>query len=98
MLDRKLKLATNILDNLGIEGILTESKVKGKRFTITKPDGKKINFGAWPYTGDGTFLDHGDDKIKKAWKTRMKVIKNSSGKLAYKDKNSPLFYSWNILW
>ena len=65
MPDRKLQIARNIAYNKGIEGHITESKTKGKRFTITLPNGKSINFGVWPYSGEGTYIDHEDEKIKK---------------------------------
>lgn len=97
MVDRKLQIARNIAKNLGIDGTITESKVKGKRFTITRPDGKKINFGVWPYTGQGTFIDHQDEKIKKNWQARHKRILKD-GKPAYKNPDSPEYYSWRILW
>jgi hypothetical protein len=97
MPDRHLFIARNIAKNLGIEGVITESKMKGKRFTITKPDGTKIHFGVWPYSGEGTFLDHGDEKIKKAWKARHKKILKD-GKPAYKNPDSPEYYSYRILW
>ena len=97
MPDRKLQIARNIAKNLGIEGDITESKIKGKRFTITRPDGKKIHFGVWPYSGEGTFIDHNDEKIKKAWRKRHREIKKE-GKPAYKNKDSPEYYSWHILW
>jgi hypothetical protein len=97
MSNRNLQIARNIANNLGIEGIINTSRVKGKRFTITRPDGKKISFGVWPYTGEGTFIDHGDEKIKKAWKARHKKILKDN-KPAYKNPDSPEYYSWRILW
>ena len=97
MPDRKLQQARNIAKRLGIKGIITESKINNKRFTITRPYGKIIHFGLWPFSGHGTFIDHKDEKIKKAWQARhQKILK--SGKPAYKNKDSPEYYSWNILW
>jgi len=95
--NRNLQIARNIAYNLGIEGTITIAKAKGKRFTITRPDGKKINFGLWPYSGEGAFIDHGDEKLKKAWKKRHREILKDN-KPAFKNKDSPLYYSWNILW
>ena len=97
MSNRNLQIARNISTNLGIQGTINISKVKGKRFSITRPDGKKIHFGVWPYT-DGTFIDHGDEKIKKAWKARHRKILLKDGKPAYKNEDSPEYYSWRILW
>lgn len=76
---------------------LEVSKVKDKRFSIIGPDGDRISFGLWPYKGDGTFLDHNDVEIRDAWRARHSKIKRGNN-LAYKDKSSPEYYSWNILW
>jgi hypothetical protein len=73
------------------------SKAKDKRFSIISPNGKKINFGLYPFKGQGTFLDHKDEKIKDAWRARhSKIMKD--GKPSYLNKESPEYYSWNILW
>lgn len=75
---------------------LQYSKRKGKRFMIYNGE-KWIHFGAYPFNGFGTYLDHKDEKIRKAWKARhSQIMKN--GKPAYKDRTSPEFYSWNLLW
>jgi len=76
---------------------LKVSTVKDKRFSIVGPDGNLINFGLWPYKGEGTFLDHNDVDIRDAWRKRHGKIMRGD-KLAYKDKSSPEYYSWNILW
>ena len=95
--DRGLLVARNIATNMGIEGKLTNSRQKGKRFMITRPDGVKIHFGSFPFTGTGTFLEHGDKKIRNAWRARMRHILKD-GKPAYKNPDSPLYYAWRILW
>jgi hypothetical protein len=76
---------------------LKVSTVKDKRFSIVGPDGNLINFGLYPYKGEGTFLDHNDVDIRDAWRKRHGKIMRGD-KLAYKDKSSPEYYSWNILW
>ena len=95
-MDRKLKQAQLIANKKGL-GKLEISNAKGKRFAIKSPSGKLINFGLWPYTGKGTFIDHGDEKIKEAWQARHSKIMNG-GQPAYLNKESPEYYSWNILW
>jgi hypothetical protein len=95
----KLEEAKAIAKNKKIENweTLNISKAKNKRFSIKSPSGKLINFGLWPFKGDGTFLDHRDNKIRDAWRARhSKILKN--GKKAYEDKESPEYYSWEILW
>ena len=46
------------------------SKAKGKRFYVIY-NGKKINFGS---DVGQTFIDHGDNKKKKAWVARHSKI------------------------
>lgn len=97
MQERGLQIVKNIAKNIGIDGDIKVSSRKGKRFMITRPDGKLIHFGLYPFTGEGTYIDHGDDKIRKNWRARHKKILKD-GKPAYKNKDSPEFYSWNLLW
>ena len=75
---------------------LKYSTRKGKRFMILHND-KWIHFGAYPFTGFGSFLDHGNEELRKQWKARhSKIMKD--GEPAYKNKSSPSYYSYNILW
>ena len=76
---------------------LRVSEAKGKRFAITI-DGKTINFGLWPFTGQGTFIDHGDKDIRDAWYARHSKIKLKDGSMAINTKTSPDYYSARILW
>jgi hypothetical protein len=73
------------------------SNRKNKRFKILSPSGNYIHFGLYPYKGKGTYIDHFDTKIRKAWKARhSKILKD--GKPAYLNPESPEYYSWHILW
>lgn len=94
--DRKLAQARAVAKNKGIKEEINISNAKNKRFSVIV-DGKTINFGLYPFSGKGTFLDHKDEKIREAWRARhSKILKE--GKPAYLNKNSPEYYSWNILW
>ena len=98
---RKLDEARNIALRKGIidtKDQLQISGAKGKRFVLITNDGKRVNFGLWPFTGQGSFLDHGDEKLKKAWKARHSKIKLKDGRFSYKVKNTPEYLAWNILW
>ena len=69
------------------------SKTKNKRFYVVY-DKKIINFGS---SVGKAFIDHHDEKKRDAWQSRhSKILKN--GKPAYKNKESPSFWSWSILW
>jgi len=91
---RAIALAKGIIskpDELQLSG------AKNKRFALIK-DGTTINFGSWMYSGAGSYLDHRNDTLKRAWRSRHSKIKLKDGRLAYKVKNTPEFLSWQILW
>ena len=70
------------------------SKAKNKRYFVVY-NNKIINFGS----KDGfTFIDHKDEKKRKAWRARHIKIKNKQGEHVYKLKSSPSYWSWNLLW
>ena len=94
--NRKLAQAQQIANKKGL-GELQISLAKDKRFAIRSPSGKLINFGQYPFSGRGTFLDHGDEKLKEAWKARHSKIMRK-GSPAYLDPESAEYYSWNLLW
>jgi len=71
-----------------------QSNMKGKRFYV-RYMGKKIHFGA---KGGQTFLDHRDEKKRKAWLARHTKIRDKQGRLVHKLKTSPSFWSKTILW
>lgn len=100
MILRNLEAVKIIQKEKNIKGLLEISNRKGKRFMITiNKDGQKykIHFGSWPFT-NGTFIDHFDEKKRKAWQARHKEIKLSTGEPAYLNELSPEYYSWNLLW
>lgn len=71
-----------------------KSSVKGKRFYVVY-NGKRINFGS---SVGSTFIDHNDKKIRDAWYARHSKVTDGDGNLVINDKNSPSFWSANILW
>ena len=97
MSDRKLATVRRIASQKGISGKIEVSTRDNKRFKITRQDGKIIHFGLWPYSGAGTYIDHHNPDILSAWRARhSKIMRN--GKPAYKNKDSPSFYAWHLLW
>jgi hypothetical protein len=99
-MERKLSEARKIAIKKGIIKSGEElqiSQAKNKRFVIIK-DGKRINFGVWPFSGSGTFIDHNDNKIRDAWRARHSKILLKDGTPAYMSKDSPDYYAWRILW
>ena len=73
---------------------LGKSNMKGKRFYV-RYQGKKIHFGA---EGGSTFIDHKDEKKRQAWRARHSKIRDKQGRLVYKLKTSPSYWSWSLLW
>jgi len=76
-----------------------KSKAKGKKMSVyvKGKNGKKklINFGDSKMKD---FRQHKDPKRRKAYLARSKGIKDSGGKLTYKNKNSANYWSRKILW
>lgn len=95
--DRKLKEARAVAKKKGIKEQINISNAKNKRFSVIV-DGKTINFGLYEFSGRGTFLDHKDEKLRDAWRARHSKILLKDGTPAYLNKNSPEYYSYNILW
>ncbi len=71
-----------------------QSNMKGKRFYV-RYMGKKIHFGA---KGGQTFLDHRDEKKRKAWLARHSKIRDKQGRKVINLKTSASYWSKNILW
>jgi hypothetical protein len=95
-MDRSLAKVQQIARAKGLPEV-SLSKAAGKRFSVKSPSGKVINFGLFPFKGKGAFIDHGDEKLLKAWQARHKKILKD-GKPAYLNPESPEYYSWNLLW
>ena len=70
------------------------SKVKNKKYYVIY-NKKRINFGYKPMQD---YTQHHGEKRRKSYLARAKGIKNKAGKLTYKDKSSPNFWSINLLW
>lgn len=64
---------------------------KGKKFRV-RYKGKVLHFGA---SGMEDFTQHGDPERRKNFRRRAEGIKNGK---AYKDKFSPLYWSYYLLW
>jgi hypothetical protein len=97
-MNRNIDKAREIAKKRGIENYdtLSISNRENKRFKILSPNNKIIHFGLYPFK-NGTFIDHNNETIKKNWKARhIKILKD--GKPAYLNRESPEYYSWNILW
>ena len=65
---------------------------KGKRYSVVNPDGKRINFGA---EGGSTFIDHKDEKKKKAWIARHSKMNEN---WTYSGRDTAGFWSRYLLW
>lgn len=73
--------------------ILEKSEKPDKRFKVIV-DGKTIHFGAGKPRGLGTFIDHQQDDIKRAWEARHRVREDWT-KSGIKTAG---FYSKHLLW
>jgi len=69
------------------------SGTKTKRFYVIY-NNKIINFGS---KVGKAFIDHHDKLIRKNWVERHSKI-SKDGKPAYKNKESPSYWAYHILW
>ena len=67
---------------------------QGKKYMV-EYNGKLIHFGS---DVGKTFLDHGDEELRKAFRARHSKIKNKSGQYVYLLKDSPSWWAYHILW
>lgn len=56
---------------------------------------RQIHFGARGYSD---FLQHRDPERRRHYRQRHRGILLADGTPAYKNRNSPAYYSWHILW
>lgn len=85
------------MDKLALSLGATEfgkSKAKNKRYYVIY-NGKRINFGQ---PGAETYADGASENKRNAFRARHSKIKLKDGTYAYKNKNQPAFWAYNILW
>ena len=70
------------------------SKAKGKKWYVVY-DSRRINFGA---AGMSDYTIHKDKERQRLYKARHGSIRLKDGRLAYKVKTSPAYWSYWILW
>lgn len=97
-MDRNIAAARVAARRAGLDwASLAISTRAGKRFMIKGPNGW-VHFGSWPFSGLGTFVDHGNVKVRDAWQRRHAAIKTKAGRPAHLNPDSPSYYAWNVLW
>ena len=77
--------------NQGMKVVIKKSDKKGKRLMAIFDDKKKVHFGL-ENPKIGTYIDHGDKKIRAAYRARHKKD------LDTKDFKRPGYLSYYILW
>jgi hypothetical protein len=83
-----------------------KSPVKNKKYRITSPKGKTIDFGdiRYEHYKDKTNLklysnlNHNDKHRRDLYRTRTSKIKNKQGQLTYNNPEYANYYSYNYLW
>lgn len=93
---RKLNEAQQIALRQGLISAPSQlgiSHRKSKRFVVQTKNGP-VHFGIWPFSGEGTFLDHKSPEKRKNWYARHRA----QNPKAIKDPSSPLFWAARILW
>ena len=85
---RALRLDSNVID-------LKRSNRKGKKWMVIHKDGSKVHFGAY---GMSDYTIHKDKERRDRYRKRHSKIKLKDGRLAYKVKGTPAFYSYYLIW
>ena len=62
---------------------------------VTLDDGTEIHFGARGYSH---FLQHRDPDRRRRYQQRHRGVLLGDGTPAYRNRRSPAYYSWYILW
>lgn len=88
-----LKAAKKTAKALGLPEPKSSYKPNKKLYVVY--NGKEVHFGARGYSD---FLDHQDETRRQRYRARARGSTLKSGKPAYKDKNQPSYYAYNILW
>lgn len=71
-----------------------KSKKKDKKYDVIYK-GKVVSFGS---KGMSDFTIHKDPARRDRYRARHSKIKLKDGRLAYKVKGTPAYFSWHILW
>ena len=73
---------------------LRKSKKKGKKYDVIY-NGKVVSFGHSKYQD---FTQHKDKERRDRYRARHSKIKLKDGRLAYRVKGTPAYFSWYLLW
>lgn len=73
---------------------LHRSTRKSKKYMVLF-NNRWIHFGA---AGMSDYTIHGDSERRRRYRARHRAIKLKNGRPAYKDKTSPSYWSWHLLW
>ena len=91
---KDFKKLTKKAQKLGAES-LDYSTRKNNKYMVTLPEGKKVHFGSPKYPD---YLFHKDQERRDKYLSRATKIKNRQGDLTHEIKESPNFWSVNLLW
>lgn len=77
-----------------------------KKYSVIAPSGKILHFGDKRYqqfkdsTGLGVYshMDHLDLDRRELYRRRARGIKDGTGRLTYRNRESPNYYAYNFLW
>ena len=91
---KDFKKLTKKAQKLGAES-LDYSTRKNNKYMVTLPEGKKVHFGSPKYPD---YLFHKDQERRDRYLSRATKIKNRQGEFTHEIKESPNFWSVNLLW
>ena len=68
---------------------------RNKKYVVTLKNGDQIHFGHPDYED---FMIHQDNDRRFRYRKRASKIRDKYGNLTYKDRNSPNYWSYHLLW
>ena len=90
---QKLRLVRQLASRYGATDVQPSTR-KNKKYVVTYK-GKNIHYGDSRYED---YLDHNDTERRHRYRVRASKITDKDGKLTYKDKTKPNFWSYFTLW
>ena len=93
----KLQRVRRLARRLGIDGRIEISPKRDKKFVAVGegPGGRDVHFGHPDYDD---FLDHRDPERRRRYLARARGIRDGAGKLTWRRRSSPNFWSVHLLW
>ena len=87
-------LRRKAINMFGADDLQISTK-RNKKYVVTLKNGDQTHFGHPDYEN---FMIHQDQNRRFRYRKRASKIRDKHGNLTYKDRNSPNYWSYYLLW